>query len=154
MLEIEENDFQPLDSFPIKWRWTDSHWNKLPDESLKKLHPLTESKADEIFHYFLKFYDQSGIDKSLFENIEQIDTSGEKLEICHWLLSCLPNLNQTIIVSWNNRMAVLVEWKVFCEYWDDFCYPASDDVTIFPISEEWSLLYSHDEYLNFGKSQT
>lgn len=42
MLEIKENDFRAIDLFPLKWRWTDSRWNKLPDDVLKSIQPLTE----------------------------------------------------------------------------------------------------------------
>ncbi len=153
MPEIKEIDFLPIDSFPLKWRWTDSRWNKLPDESLNKIHPLTENKAYEVCQYSLQFQEQSGLIKSLFENIEQINTSGEESEVQSWLFSCSSNLDQTVIVSWNDRLAVLADWKVFCEYWDDFCYPASDDISIFPLSGEWMLLYWHSEYFDFGNSR-
>lgn len=153
MLQIKENDFQAIDSFPIKWRWTDSRWNKLPVESLNKIQPFTENKAREICQYSLRFCEEGKISKSLFEHIEQMRTSIEESEVQHWLFSRSSNSTQTVIVSWNERVATLVEWKVFCKYWNDFCYPASDDVTIFPLSEEWILLYSHEECFDFGKSR-
>ena len=153
MIEIKENDFQSIDSFPIKCRWTDSRWNKLPDESLNKIQPLAENKAREVFKYSLQFYEELGLSKSLFEQIEQINTSIEEPQVQNWLFSCSSNADQTVIVSWNERLATLVEWKVFCEYWGDFCYPASDDVAVFPLSEEWILLYSHEEYFDFGRSR-
>ena len=40
-------------------------------------------------------------------------------------------------------LAICVSWGVFCEYWDDFCYPASDDVAIWSLSQEWFLIYDH-----------
>ena len=152
MLEIEENDFCSIDSFPIKWRWTDSRWNKLPDNVLNKIQPLVENKAHELFQHSKQFYDfETGLAESLFERLKQINASGEIGEVQRWLLACSSNSNQTVIISWDNRLAVLVEWKVFCEYWNDFCYPTSDDVAVFPFSEEWTLLYSHEEYFIFGK---
>jgi len=89
----------------------------------------------------------------LFEHIEQVDASGEVEEIQRWLFTCSSDSNQTVIVSWDNNLAALVKWKVFCEFWDDFCYPSSDDVAIFPLSEEWMLFYSHSECFDFGKRQ-
>lgn len=151
MFEIEKNDFCSLDSFPLKWRWTDYRWNKLPDDALKTIQPLVETKARELCQYSLQFENQSGLIQSLFENIEQVDTSAEESEIQRWLVACSSNLNQTVIVSWDNKLAALVNWKVFCEYWYDFCYPSSDDVAIFPFTEEWMLIYSHDEYFVFGQ---
>ena len=61
MFEIEENDFRSLDSFPLKWRWTDSRWNKLPDDALKTIQPLVETKARELCQYSLQFENQSGL---------------------------------------------------------------------------------------------
>jgi hypothetical protein len=152
MLEIEENDFSPIDSFPLKWRWTDSQWNKFPDKTLNKIQPLSEIKAHELSQHSKQFYDfETGLAESLFENIKQINASGGVEEIQCWLSAQSSDSNQTVIVSWDDRLAALIEWKVFCEYWDDFCYPASDDVAIFPFSEEWTLLYSHEEYFIFGK---
>jgi hypothetical protein len=87
----------------------------------------------------------------LFENIEQINADAETAATHHWLITCSSDLNQTVVVSWCNNLAALVKWKVFCEYWDDFCYSSSDDVAIFPLSEEWMLFYSHSEYFVFGK---
>ncbi len=151
MLEIAENDFRSIDSFPLKWRWTDPRWNKLPDDALKAIQPLAETKAHELCQYFLQFCDNSSLSMSSFEHIEQVDASAEESEIPHWLLTCSSNLNETVIVSWDNNLAVLVKWKVFCEFWDDFCYPSSDDVAIFPSSEEWMSFYSHSEYFVFGQ---
>lgn len=151
MLEIEQDDFRPLDSFALKWRWTDARWNKLPDDALKTIQPISESKAKELCQYSLKFEEQSGIIRSLFTSVETVNTSiVENSEIQQWLLSRSPGLNQTVIVSWNSDLAVSVKWSIFCEYWDDFCYPSSDDVAIFPLSEKWMVFFSHNEYFDFG----
>lgn len=151
MQSFEKSDFRSIESFPLKWRWTDERWNKLPDNVLNEIKPLTEPKASKICQYTLEFSDQSGLIESLFEQTEKVTSDTETSEIQRWLLTLSGELNQTVIVSWDNRLAVLVKWKVFCEYWDDFCYPSSDDIMIFPISEEWMLFYSHSEYFVFGR---
>jgi hypothetical protein len=154
MLSFEDADFCPLDEFPLKWRWTDERWNRIPSDDLIEIQPLNETKALELNQHSLQFLDQSGLEKSLFKHIEKVDTSiAEELKIQQWLLNCSANLNQQIIVSWDNKLAVVVKWKVFCKYWDDFCYPVSDEVAIFPFSEEWMLFYSHNEYFVFGTSK-
>jgi hypothetical protein len=147
MINIEETDFRSIDSFPLKWRWTDSRWNKLPDDALNSVQPLSEGKSRELRQYSLAFSNQSGLIESLFDGVLRIDTSDDSPEIRQWLLELLPDLNQRVVVSWDNELAVLVSWRMFCEYWDEFCYPSSDDVAIFPLSGEWMLFYSHDEYL-------
>jgi hypothetical protein len=151
MINIEEVDFISIDSFPLKWRWTDSRWNKFPANALNSIQPLAESKARELCQYSLAFEDQSGLIESLFESIARINTSGDESEVRQWLIARSSDLNQAVVVSWDNKLAALVKWEVFCEYWDDFCYPSSDDVAIFPLSEGWMLSYSHDEYFMFGE---
>jgi hypothetical protein len=151
MIKLEETDFRPIDSFPLKWRWTDPRWNKLPDHALNSIQPLSETKARELCQHTLTFSNQSGLVESQFENIARIDTSDDSDEIRRWLLARSSDLNRTVVVSWDNKLAALVGWEVFCEYWDDFCYPSSDDVVIFPLSGDWMLFYSHDEYFMFGK---
>jgi len=151
MIDIEESDFRSVDSFPLKWRWTDSRWNKLSDEALNSIRPLSESKSRELCQYSLRFSNQSGLIESLFENISWIAASEDSLEIRQWLLDRSSDLNQMVVVSWDNELAALVSWKVFCECWDDFCYPSSDDVAIFPLYGEWILFYSHDECFIYGE---
>ncbi|HSB10822.1 MAG TPA: hypothetical protein VLM38_15145 [Blastocatellia bacterium] len=149
--EIDASDFRRLDEFPLKWRWTDSRWNKLPNDALDAIQPLGESKARELCQYTFGFTDHNGLIESLFDRVLQIGASDESPEIQHWLIARAPDLNQTVVVSWNNDLAALVRWEVFCRYWDDFCYPSSDDVAVFPLSGKWILFYSHDQYFMFGE---
>ena len=53
MVNIEETDFRTLDEFPIKWRWTDSRWIKLPEAALKNIQPFTDKKARGLLHIHL-----------------------------------------------------------------------------------------------------
>jgi len=123
----------------------------MPNDALDAIQPLSESKARELCQYSLGFTDHNGAKESLFERVLQIGSFGDSPEIQHWLLARASDLNQTVVVSWNNDLAALVKWEVFCKYWDDFCYPSSDDVAVFPLSAEWILFYSHHEYLIFGE---
>ena len=150
MVNIEEIDFRTLDEFPIKWRWTDSRWNKLPEEALKNIQPFTDKKARELLQYSLEFGDHRGLSEPHFENVSRIDASGDSLEIKQWLLKHFSDKNQKVIVSWNHHHAVLIRWDIFCDYWNDICYPASDDVTVWNLSEDWALMYLHDEEFVFG----
>jgi hypothetical protein len=57
---------------------------------------------------------------------------------------------EPVIVSWDRQLAVFTTWGVFCHYWDDFCFPISHDVLIWPVSEHWALFYHHEEILFFS----
>ncbi|HEY9286212.1 MAG TPA: hypothetical protein VIP46_22360 [Pyrinomonadaceae bacterium] len=150
-MQIEDTDFQPLDEFPLKWRWTDSRWNELPADALLTIQPVAESKARELLQYSLTFSDASGLFETQFEQISRVEAPANSPSVREWLLARSTDPNQMVIVSWDHHHAALVRWAVFCEYWDDFCYPASDDVTVWPPSEEWVLMYLHDEEFVFGK---
>ncbi len=151
MIDIGESDFRPLNEFPLRWRWTDPRWNELPTEALAAIQPFTDRKARELLQYSLAFTNATGLFESQFENVPHLDTRVDSAEVRQWLLEHSPDKNQMVIVSWDHHHAVLVRWGVFCEYWDDFCYPAFDCVTIWPLSEDWALIYLHHEEFIFGK---
>ena len=151
MTRIEESDFRPLDEFPLKWRWTDSRWNELRADALHGIRPFTESKARELSQYSLTFSDAYGLSESQFENISRVEAMAGSPGVREWLSACHAEPDQWVVVSWDHRHAVLVRWNMFCEYWDDFCYPASDDVTVWPPCEEWALVYLHHGEFVFGE---
>src|SRR5215211_1148225 len=98
MIHIEETDFRSIDSFPLKWRWTDSRWNKLPDDALNSIQPLSEGKSRELSQYSLAFSNQSGLIESLFDRVSRIDTPDDSPEIRQRLLELSPDLNQRVVV--------------------------------------------------------
>jgi hypothetical protein len=153
MIEIAEADFVSLDSFPLKWRWTDSRWSELPPEALSTIRPLAEAKAHEIFRVSSGYYKDEGLDESVFGGVVQTraESGGDSFPgVQRWLSAQVPDKSREVILSWNPGRAAVVAWETFCRYWDDFCYPGADDVAIFPQDEEWALLYHHEEYFFFG----
>jgi hypothetical protein len=154
MLKFEEKDYRPLTEFPLSWRWTDSRWNKLPDDALQTIKPLTEAKAKELWRVSGYYCPPNGPRVDIFECSEWIDATldveGVFDKVRAWLLSHIPDINQEAIISWDMKHAATTICGVFCDYWDDFCYPSSDDVVIFPASFDWILLYDHCERFDFG----
>lgn len=45
---------------------------------------------------------------------------------------------------------MVAPWGVFCDFWSDFCYPASDDVTAWPADEAWLLEAHHEGRMRIG----
>jgi hypothetical protein len=41
---------------------------------------------------------------------------------------------------------------LFVGRWDDFCFPSSDDVTVYPADERWLLEYAHREEFVFRRA--
>jgi hypothetical protein len=55
------------------------------------------------------------------------------------------DLDEEVLVSWRDTDAVVTRWSVFTQHWGAFCYPSSDDVTVWSAAEEWALSYQHAE---------
>ena len=153
-MKVKELDFESLEDFPLKWRWTDALWNKLPDEDLDKIRPLTSIEAAKLDEYSNEFVGDGGLLDTKFIDIDRIETSSDEETVNRWLGEKSDDNTQEIIVSWDKQLAVMIDWGTFRKYWDDFCYPASDDVAIFPTSAAWILFYFHDEYFEFGSLKT
>jgi hypothetical protein len=153
MLKFTDSDFQSLDSFSLNWRWTDERWNILPEDILHQIKPFTQTKAKELWRIAGHYVLSDGPRVNLFECSPWIDASVDapnaEQKVRDWLIDQFSGRDQEIIVSWGQSQAVLTRWGVFSDYWDNFCYPASDDVTVFPPSIKWVLFYQHGERFVF-----
>jgi hypothetical protein len=156
------NDFEysVLEEFPYKWRWIDPKYNVLPEHELKMIFPLAEKSSELLFYHALKYSQdwEYRLSEDLFYDIVSIDakviSDDADIEgIRTWLLNHLPKDNPEIFISWQPDTAVRTNVNLFVRYWDDFCYPG-DDVAIFPLSEEWVLLYWHEERFYFANRET
>ena len=57
----------------------------------------------------------------------------------------------SIVVWWSPTTALLTDWALFAEHWDDFCYPAADSICIWPLAGDWTLCYRRYEVLQFRR---
>lgn len=144
MLKLDPTDFVLLDSFALRWRWTDSKHNVLAHDQLAQIRPLTAASAAELDAIGRQIADPVPANSTAF------DSSSEQ-NAREWLRCTLPSEDALVLVSWNRELAVQVPAKLFVEYWDDFCYPSSDDVLVVPLSGAWILRYTHCETLHFWK---
>ena len=151
MIELTDTDFQPLEQFRLKWRWTDPKWNQLPEDALSQIRPLTKEKAQEFWQRNHGYIDASGLSDKMFESVLRFDARWEIQKVCDWLLQQVSDRGLLVIASWESGVAVLVSWDVFCDYWNDFCYPSGDDVLVWPLSGEWAMFWYHEEMFFFGR---
>ena len=141
-----------IDKFPLKWRWTDEKYCLLSKDELSQITPLAPSSAKEVWEASLTFASGESDfspNKELFTQIKSIEAIDDK-EVRKWLSDKLPRCE--IIVSWQEDMAVLTNTDLFIQYWDDFCYGASDDVSVWPRDQSWVIHYFHEEVFWYGKS--
>ncbi len=140
-----------LDKFPLKWRWTEKEYCILSKEDLNQITPLAPTSAKSVWEKSLTFIDrreQFSANSELFQVISTFNSKDIE-KASDWLKKHLPN--SKIIVSWQPGTAVLTNTELFIRNWDEFCYPASDDVTIYPEDESWVLHYWHEEEFCYAR---
>jgi len=136
--------------FPLAWRWTDKRYAVLPETVLAQMKPLEPKQANEIFTFSLGYTGEEGLDKNQF-NISAIRTDRiSKEEGSRWLNQQQSDPSILVTLSWQPDTAIETNWGIFSTYWTEFCYPASDDLLVWSDSNEWVLLYHHEEEFQFG----
>lgn len=137
--------------FPLARRWTQATHAVLPDDVLAQMHPVEAVEAISLSQRAQGFSGQEGLDESVFavNTICSVDLSPQSG--CEWLRDQQPDLAADVIVSWDSDTAIRTTWKIFTAYWDDFCYPSSDDVLVWPESESWAFFFHHEECFQFGR---
>ena len=143
-----------LSNFPLAWRWTDEKYCLLPAEELAQIIPLGAEPAKHAWEKSLSFADKNSefsANPSLFVSIEKISSENEEF-VREWLAQRMTVGN--ITVSWQPESAVTTNTEIFIKYWNEFCYPSSDDVTIWPDNESWVVHFWHEEAFCFGRSKS
>ncbi|CAN7529168.1 hypothetical protein [Acidovorax delafieldii] len=142
-----------LKDFPLSWRWTDEKYTPIPLDVLLRIEPLEFALSDALFEQSLAFNGTDGLNQSLF-SIKCLETSDiDPIHATNWLLTCHDDKETRVFLSWGPRTAISTTWGIFAHYWDSFCYPASDDLTVWSESLDWVFAYQHRELMQFGKRQ-
>ena len=120
----------------------------IPDSALSQLEPIEAGEASDVDSRHRSSLAGLHLRDDMFISILYQDASrGAASEF----LASLGIADATpVCLSWNGTTALRTTWTVFRQYWSDFCYPASDDVSITPEDESWLLLYFHWEQFEFG----
>ena len=143
-LSVSQEDLQPYSASAYAWRWEDPRHFTLPAEVLDTIRAIRKERASELFPRSLE------LDKWAREKPARvIDVeAASPTDTLTWLQQLAPS-DTPVVVSWHRQDAVLVPWRVFAEYRDAFWYPASDDVTVFPLGEAWVLSCDHDGWYSW-----
>lgn len=154
-MQISDDDYQPMETFALRWRWANTHSPNLSAEERSRVRPLKPDQAKRAWDESLRFAGD-GRDfrprETLFPNVLSLDTSEREPEQVHdWLEACVPHGERLVVVSWQMDSAVVTDRGLFVRHWDDFCYPASDDASIWPAGSretpDWVVHYWHEEVL-------
>jgi hypothetical protein len=151
---LTEEDFIPLHKFNLKWRFTEEKYNQLPEEDLSLIQPLSKRKAVELNRYSRKYFGKAVLLKSKFSTVESLKISDDHEAARNWLEKKRINPETRVVVSWDNTDCVITSWRIFLKYWDDFCYPSSDDVLVWSSTEDWILYYCHEDIFEYGRKKS
>jgi hypothetical protein len=138
--------------FPLAWRWTDPRHAQFSEDLLSKLAPVEPREAERLYEQSRRSLEGDNLSSSLFPRITRHDAAIESDMRRDWLRTCWRAVDDQVVVSWSTELALRTTWEIFTAHWDNFCYPALDDVLVWPESETWALLYTHDEQFQFGLS--
>jgi hypothetical protein len=132
-------------TFGLAWRWTQPSHNVLPPEVMAQITPVSQAIAPP------GVTARGELEQPLFDAIHRASADVPRDEGTTWLRQLPVALSEQVIVRWDTLTAVRTTWEIFTAYWDDFCYPSSDDVEVFPESGGWLLLYHHWEEFEWGR---
>ena len=135
---------------PLAWRWTDSRYALFPENILAQIEPVDLRRAEDLFRHSLRLLGRDELSPEAFETVVRSRADIPTGAGCAWLRAQQPDLFARVSVSWEKSVAVQTTWEIFSSRWDDFCYPSSDDVVVWPESENWALFYHHEEEFQFG----
>lgn len=143
---FETTDFTILAEFPLGWRFR-SPWGSIPPEHLAQIRPLSAAAAAGVASV--------GADRipRLHGEMRTERTDHPPAVVHQFLLQLPVAADCAVVLSWDASTAVVTTWEIFVHHWDDFCYPASDDVTLAPLSGDWMVSYHHYEALQFRSSR-
>ncbi len=143
MLLPEASSFAPLEDFALRQRFIDPSSGSIAAHFRDRLRPLAGAAAAAIAQEATARCPDAGA----FEVTFRSDDSPGLVQ------SRLHGLGLTdaapVIVSWDPATALVTEWGVFAAHWGDFCYPAADNVCIWPVAGNWRLCYRRYEVFQF-----
>ena len=151
------NHIISMEHFPLKWRFTDESYNKIPDEHLNQLRPLDIEAAKYLWGYISKadLHRDVPFKRGFFRTIEKVEIlGGNEEEVRKWLYQRVLPFDKDVYLSWQPTEAMIVPYKILIRYFDSFYYGSSDDLTVIDPSLAWALLFYHEDEIYFGTKKT
>ena len=128
-----------IEDFPMAWRWTQKSHADFPPDVLARIKPIESSVARELYQRGERAFSGEVIGDERSCSTERSD------EARGWLRSLGFPAESPVTVVWSSELGVALPWGVFVEYWDDFCYPSSDDAFIILSGGSDVISYEHHE---------
>lgn len=145
-IEVDNKEVIPLEDFELNWRWEKTHSPEITETEKAQIEPVSEVESKRL-NKIIDFFEKEDNLNTSFTQTDWIGASSESDEkIEHFrskLTSIIEQWDERVIVTWNRTTTLRASKEIFLKYWDDFCYPSSDDVTIISEKTNWVMFYNH-----------
>lgn len=148
LFRFHPEDFADIDEHVQKWRWDSG--------ILSEIRILETGKARRVYSVLANYVSDRVYQPSerYFSNYKHMNVPTRDLTaVSEWLQLIDLGEEREVLICYGSDRVFLVKWEVFHVNWDSFCHPASDDIVICPLSEDWVLFYYHEDEFFFGKPE-
>ena len=156
-IEFDVKEIIPFEKFNLFWRWDSAHNPTMLTEEREQIKMFSEIESKRLNKVINYYESESNLRKS-FESSDWFLSSSEtelkKKKFADNFRQLTQNHDENLFISWNRRTCVYTTKEIFIKYWDDFCYPSSDDVTIISELTNWIYFYNHIEVGIFWERKT
>lgn len=129
-----------IDDFPLSWRWTQPSHAVLPQNVMESLSIMEKQQASHFYAFGERIFKQHVASAITHKTSDTTRT---------WLGTLNIPVTAQVVIAWNKLDALSLPWPTFIEYWEDFCYPGSDDAFLFPAGCASVLAWHHHETFEF-----
>lgn len=139
----------PIAEHSLDWRFT-----AIQKDHLSQIKPLDNNASKFLSDYIIGtgLHQDIPFKNGFFKGVDSIKIQDvKKEEVGKWLFDLDFPINDEIFLSWSPTEAMIVPWKLLIQYFDDFYYLVSDDLTVFDQTLNWSLLFFHEGEIYYGK---
>lgn len=151
--DVGVGDLLPATSSSLAWRWTQASHALFSSEELSQVASLAVPAAKEANLEALRAVSRDGLQSPPTSDLRRLEVpeSGDTESIVAWLEALPTGLTGKVVASWSAETALKLPWALFVRRWEDFCYPGSDDIAVFPTSRTWILAYHHEDVFEWGR---
>ncbi|MBC5775276.1 hypothetical protein H8S95_14450 [Pontibacter sp. KCTC 32443] len=145
-IEIDNKEVIPLRDFKLTWRWEKTHNPEITETEKVQIEPVSEAESKRLNKIIDFFEKEDNLNMSFIPTdwISASSENNEKIEqFRSKLTSIIEQWDERVIVTWDRTTTLRTSKEIFLKYWDDFCYPSSDDVTIISEKTNWVMFYNH-----------
>lgn len=153
-IELDTNEIIALEDFKLCWRWDEVHNPDITLEEKGQIIPLSVLESKRIN----KIIDYFEIESNLYKDFKPTDwiraSSETKISIDKFsndFQKLTQDYKENLFITMNRSTCIYTTKEIFIRYWDDFCYPSSDDITIISELTNWVFFYNHIEVGRFWK---